>query len=124
MNIKKIRPKFTTVVTTMDKYTAPIMTKSGLIDTSKREGSLKEYQTVVAIGPSIRDIKIGDLVCINPSRYAVTKYKSDSIKDDIEGMNPVTHYNFNIVTLDGVDHLLIDDRDIDFIVEEWEPTDE
>ena len=47
------------------------------------------------------------------------KYKENSIKNDIE-MNPVISYNFNIVELDDTDCLLLQDRDIDYIIEEYE----
>ena len=34
--------------------------------------------------------------------------------------NPVIQYNFNVVPVDGVDHLLLDVSDIEFVVEEYE----
>ena len=35
--------------------------------------------------------------------------------------NEVVGYNFNIVELNGVPHLLLKDKDITFIVEDFEP---
>ena len=71
MNIKKIKPLFTSVVTTMDKYTeAQLLAGSNIIDPSKTKQGVKEYQTVIAVGDSVRSIKEGDIVCINPSNYA------------------------------------------------------
>ena len=61
MVIKKIKPVFTALITTMDKYEHDIITDGGLIDTSKQQGCLKEYQRVVAVGTTVRDIKEGDL---------------------------------------------------------------
>ena len=57
---------FTSLITTMDKYEQDKLTNGGLIDTAKQQGTLKEYQKVLAIGDSVRNIKVGDLVCINP----------------------------------------------------------
>ena len=75
MILKKIKPLFTSVVTTMDKYEDDVIV-NGLVN--QTAGTLKEYQKVIAIGSSVRDIKVGDLVSINPSRYAVRKYEDGS----------------------------------------------
>lgn len=120
IKIKKIKPMFTALVTSMDKYEEDQSTVGGLIDVSKRAGSLKEYQTVISVGGSVRDIAVGDLVCINPQRYAVKQHQAGSLKDGIIGDNPVLRYNFDIVELDGKECLLLQDRDIDFVIEEYE----
>lgn len=118
MKVKKIKPLFNSIVTTMDRYEEDV-TNNGVIDASKTEGTLKEYQTVLSVGTTVRDIKVGDVVMINPRNYAVRKYSENSIKNDIE-MNPVVTYNFNIVEMDGKQCLLLQDRDIDYIIEEYE----
>jgi co-chaperonin GroES (HSP10) len=118
MKVKKIKPLFNSIVTTMDKYEEDV-TNNGVIDASKTEGTLKEYQTVLSVGTTVRDIKVGDVVMINPRNYAVRKYSENSIKNDID-MNPVITYNFNIVEMDGKQCLLLQDRDIDYIIEEYE----
>ena len=119
LRIKKIRPMFTALITTMDKYEQD-MTTGGLINVTKMQGGLKEYQTVLAVGGSVRDIKVGDLVCVNPTRFAVKKHQAGSLKDGVVTDNPVTTYNFDVVEMDGKQCLLLQDRDIDFIIEEWE----
>lgn len=111
---------FTSLITTMDKYKQDMMLGSGLIDTSKREGSLKEYQKVLAVGNSIRDIKVGDLVWINPTRFGVKKHREGSLKDGIVTDNPIITYNFDVVEMDGEQCLLLQDRDIEFVIEEFE----
>ena len=110
---------FTALITTMDKYEQD-MTTGGLINVTKMQGGLKEYQTVLAVGGSVRDIKVGDLVCVNPTRFAVKKHQAGSLKDGVVTDNPVTTYNFDVVEMDGKQCLLLQDRDIDFIIEEWE----
>ena len=106
------------LVTTKDEYTDEDIKKGGLI--VKTKGALKEYQKVVAIGPLVRGIQVGDLVCINPRRYAKYKHNPGSLKDGVITDNPVVAYNFNVIDLDHVSHLLITDQDIDFVIEEWE----
>lgn len=119
MKIKKLKPMFTGIVTTADKYVED-QTSSGLItDVKKLKRTLKEYQTVLAVGSSVRDIKVGDMVCINPSRYENRKYKENSMKNDLME-NTVVGYNFNVVEIDGKDCLLLDQSDITFVVEEYE----
>ena len=124
MVIKKIKPMFTALITTMDKYEHDIITDGGLIDTSKQQGCLKEYQRVVAVGTAVRDIKEGDLVCINPTRFAVRKHKDGSLKDGVISDNPVIDYNFDIVEMNNTPYLLLLDRDINFIVEDYEEDEE
>lgn len=119
LKIKKIQPMFTSLITTMDKYEKDVVI-GNLIDVSKREGSLKEYQRVLAVGSSVRDIKVGDLVCVNPTRFAIKKHQEGSLKDGIITDNPIITYNFDVVEMDGKQCLLLQDRDIDFIIEEYE----
>ena len=80
---KKIKPMFTALITTMNRYETDNFTKSGIIDASKQKGTLKEYQKVISIGSSVRDIKVGDIVSINPARFAVMKHKEGSFKDGV-----------------------------------------
>lgn len=120
LRVKKIRPMFTALITTMDKYSEDVRTADGIIDVSKQQGGLKEYQRVLAVGSMVRDIKVGDLVCVNPTRFAVRKHKPGTLKDGVVTDNPVTSYNFDVVEVDGQQCLLLQDRDIDFIIEDYE----
>jgi hypothetical protein len=112
------------LITTKDVYTDDI--KTGSIVT-KAAGTMKEYQKVIAIGPLVRNIKVGDTVMINPSRYAVRKYEEkpmeNSIKNDME-LNPVVGYRFNTIVLDGKEHLILYDQDISYILEEFSEIEE
>ena len=101
MDIKKIRPLFNAVVTTTISYTESELKVGGIIDSSKIQMPIKEYQTVVAVGPTVKGINVGDLVKINPSRYIVRKYKEDSVKNDINSYNPVDEYRFKTVIMSG-----------------------
>lgn len=110
---------FTALITSMDKYDKD-MKVGDLIDIHRKEGSLKEYQKVLAVGSSVRDIKVGDLVWINPTRFGVKKHREGSLKDGVITDNPIITYNFDVVEMDGKQCLLLQDRDIDFIIEEYE----
>lgn len=120
LNIKKIRPMFNQVITTMDKYSDDEMKTGSIIDVSKVNNPIKEYQKVVAVGPMVKNIEVGDIVMINPKRYGKVRHKEGSLKDGIITDNPVVSYNFNVIELNHTPFLLLLDQDIDFIVEEYE----
>lgn len=120
LNIKKIRPMFNQVITTMDKYSDDEMKTGSIIDVSKVNNPIKEYQKVVAVGPMVRNIEVGDIVMINPKRYEKVLHKEGSLKDGVIADNPVVSYNFNVIELDHTPFLLLLDQDIDFIIEEYE----
>lgn len=115
INIKRIKPVFNRIVTTADTYSGDTMQNGIIVHTS---GSLKEFQKVIAVGDSVRAVKPGDLVCVNPSRYAVKKYEENSIRNDLD-MNKVIRYNFTLLELDKVPHLLLFDSDIDYVVTDY-----
>ena len=121
INIKKVKPMFNAVITTMNRYEDDDDSDTLIKNTS---GSLKEYQTVIAVGGSVRDIKVGDVVQIDPSRYAQKQHKEDSLKNGIVSDNPVMSYNFKTVLIDGEQCLLLYDSDISYIIEEYEEVNE
>ena len=119
LKIKKIKPLFNRVVTTACVYKEDKVT-DGIIDSTKETGAIMEYQTVVSVGKMVTCVKPGDLVVINPTRYAVMKHKEGSLKDGVVTDNPVIGYNFPLIELDGQPHLFIYDSDIDYIIKEVE----
>ena len=120
LKINKIKPLFTALITTMDKYEQDKITEGGLIDTTKQQGTLKEYQKVLAIWDALRGIKVGDLVCVNPARFAVRKHDKGSMRDGVITDNPVVTYNFDVVEMGGNQCLLLQDRDIEYVIEDYE----
>jgi co-chaperonin GroES (HSP10) len=120
LKIKKIKPLFNAIVTTMDKYTEDIVSTSGIISSTSMKGSLKPIQKVIAVGTMVRDIVEGDLVQINPRNYAVRKHKEGSLKDGVIEDNVVTGYRFNTIELDDVEYLYLTDRDIDYVITDYE----
>ena len=119
LKIKKIKPLFNRILTTMDTY-EEIVTEDGIIDGSKEEGGIREYQTVISVGPTVKCVKPGDLVVINPSRYQIMKHREGSLKDGVITDNPVIGYNFPILVVDDKPCLYIYDSDVDFVIKEYE----
>lgn len=117
IKIKKIKPMFTAILTTMDTYEDDVTCNSIII---KTKGTIKEYQKVVAVGDTVRSVKVGDLVCINPKRYAVVKHQEGSLQDGVISDNPVVRYNFDIIEMNDTPYLLLQDSDISYIIEEFD----
>lgn len=117
LKINKIKPLFNRLLVTADKYEKDV-SKGGVVVVTA--GTLKEYQRVLSVGSTVRDIKEGDLVLINPTRYAVRKHNAGTLKDGIITDNPVTSYNFNLVEVEGEMCILLYDQDIDYVIEESE----
>ena len=122
IRINKIKPMANRILTTCVLYNNPI-TIDGIIDGTKEEGGIREYQKVLACGPMVRDVKVGDLVVINPTRYQVMKHKEGSLKDGVITDNPVLSYNFPILEIANRPCLYIYDADIDFVIKEWDELD-
>ena len=109
LKIKSIKQMFDSLVTTMKKYEDDGF-KNGVI--VKQAGSLKEYQTVLAVGPAVRNIEVGDKVMINPSRYAKMKHNEGSLKNGIVADNPIIGYEFRTVTINDEECLYLQSQDI------------
>ena len=95
------------------------MVQIGVIIAGK--GDLKLWQTVVATGPTVRDIKVGDKVMIIPDHFAVKKYNKNSVQNDLDN-NPVLTYNFPFETIDNEngapeEYLYISDQDVRYVFE-------
>jgi hypothetical protein len=123
--IKKIKPLFNQLVTTMDMYDSNLKV-GGLIDTT-RANTIKEYQTILAVGPMVKakgDLKVGDVVFINPKRFTTMEHKH-GLADEDNVQKDNMHINFNIPHYPVYDRedgscrevLLISDNDIFFSAE-------
>lgn len=115
--IKKIKPQFTTVITTLDCYDEDVVI-DGVITYPK--GELKLYQRVVAVGDSVRNIKEGDLVLLNLANHISRKYKENSVKEDMDTMIDVPVYDFPTISIGGELYGKFQDRDIEGIIEDYE----
>ena len=118
LKVKDIRPVFTRLITTADRYEETQMT-NGLIDVNKLEGRYKEYQRVVRVGSSVREVKEGDIVLIDPSRYMKRKFSDGSLREDFVE-NPIVEINIPTVTMEDEDYFMIDERDIAYVIADSE----
>ena len=119
--IKKVRPLFTGVVTTARKYVGETTTAGGLIvDTTKMEGTLNNYQIVTAVGTMVKDLKEGDIVKINYKRYAKAKHLPGAIEDNIQSDNMSVVYEIPMINIAGEEYLFIQNNDIEYVVEDYE----
>lgn len=124
LHVTKIKPLFDHLLITADKFDKD-MIHNGVIVAGK--GDLKLWQTVVAVGSVVRDIKVGDKVMINPNDFAVKKYNKNSVQNDLDN-NPVITYNFPFETVDDEkgnpkDYLYISDRNVKYVFEGIEKDD-
>lgn len=118
LHVTKIKPLFDHLLITADRFEKD-MVHSGVILANK--GDLKLWQTVVAVGSVVRDIKVGDKVMINPNDFAVKKYNKNSVQNDLDN-NPVLTHNFPFETVDDEkgepkDYLYISDRNVKYVFE-------
>lgn len=124
LHVTKIKPLFDHLLITADRFEKD-MIHSGVILANK--GDLKLWQTVVAVGSVVRDIKVGDKVMINSNDFAVKKYNKNSVQNDLDN-NPVLTYNFPFETVDDEkgepkDYLYISDRNVKYVFEGTEKED-
>ena len=84
LKVTKIHPCMDRIVTTADVYTEKEVTAAtGFVD-GGRVDTLKEYQTVLEIGPFVKGLKVGDIVRINPSRYIQILHKQGKMLKDAD----------------------------------------
>lgn len=121
--IKKVRPLFTGVVTTANKYVGEMTTAGGLlVDTTRLEGSLNPYQVVVSVGSMVKDVKEGDIVKINCKRYLVVHHLPGAI-DEAQNKqfdSPMKSYEIPKIDIDGKEYLFLQVNDIEYVVEDSE----
>lgn len=118
LHIKTIFPLANHILVTADKFEKD-MIQNGVIIAGK--GDLKLWQTVVAVGPIVRNIKVGDKVMIIPDHFAVKKYNKNSVQNDLDN-NPVLTYNFPFETIDDEngepkEYMYISDNDVKYAFE-------
>lgn len=118
LKIKKIKPLFNSLICTMNRYEDDVKS-GGLIVGTKIKGTLKEYQEVVAVGPFVKEINVGDKVMINPARFAVVNHKHNpgDLSENIQKDTTSISYQFDVVNIDDEDYLYLQDRDIMYVFE-------
>lgn len=117
LKITKITPVFNKLITTMDKYENDVY-ENGVITHTK--GELKDYQTVIAVGSSVRVCNPGDKIMIDFFRYKVSH--GDEMKENL--VTQKITYQLNTEIVNGEPVLVLYDNDIKFVFEGEEVEDE
>ena len=129
LKLKEIQVRNNAIITTAERYPKSDIVKvqndikRGKLVTLEEHNNLhKLVQRVVNIGPNVRDIQVGDWVFLNPLYYldrSVTE-QQNSIQADIGEKHMKEHYGpkytFPTIELNGVEHLMLFDRDVEYII--------
>lgn len=67
----------------------------------------------------MREVKPGDVVLINPTRYTKKKFSEDSLRTEFVD-NPTIEINIPSVQLEDQEVFMIEERDIAYVIEEFE----
>lgn len=120
IKVKKITPMFNRIVTTANRVEMD-QKVNGIIIPEKLKGGYDEYQTVIAVGSMVHNLKPGDLVCIDPSAYGrpVHKEHIDSVKGLSDDTVQMAYY-IPTIDIDGKECMFIADRDIAYKVDDYE----
>lgn len=117
--IKSLKPLYTGIITTTNKYTQDD-TSGVILDSRKLAGSIKEYQTVIAVGSSVREIKAGDTVLINFQNYLVkdkNRPENDANSLRTEFMQQTYHLELPVMEVNDQEVLTLQERDIAFVAD-------
>ena len=119
LEIKKLHPVATRMLVTGEVYSEDMYNDGGIIESKK--GDMKEDQTVLEVGPMVRDLKPGDKIMLNMLHFAIYNYDENSIKNDM-GMRKIKGYQFPKVEITNEDGskqecLYIDQQDVVFSYE-------
>lgn len=126
LKLKKIEPLLNHIVTTANIYEDTQSDGNILTEESKDGGEFKEYQTVVAVGPNVTSVKPGDVVVISAKAYAMPQHTpvEDKLTGLMTGDKVEMVVRFPIININGTPHLFLYDRDVEFIVRDYEVVEE
>ena len=110
------------VILTANRYEESDFNDSLIDDEQKLVGNIKEYQTIVSVGPYVKDLKAGDFVVINPKAYAkpIHKTKDTSVRGLLGDDEVEMRVEFPTIEINGIPHLFLYDRDIDMVITKHE----
>ena len=115
-------PMLNHVILTANRYEESDFNDSLIDDEQKLVGNIKEYQTIVSVGPYVKDLKAGDFVVINPKAYAkpIHKTKDTSVRGLLGDDEVEMRVEFPTIEINGIPHLFLYDRDIDMVITKHE----
>lgn len=121
LKLKKITPTFNHILTTKnlrdhDEYDDGVLVRPA--------GSVKEWQTVVAVGPTVKNCKEGDVIMVDPVRYSKNKHADGTMQDGVVSDNVTVAYLIPYITIDDKEYMYLFDTDIQFVINEYEETED
>ena len=130
LNLKKIQVRNNSIITTAQRLNVEEHIElehdkaTGLLfkNMSEANNAHKLVQQVINVGPMVKDIKEDDWVFLNPLHYLNRQLveQKNSLDADIneKHMKEVfgPDYEFPTIYLDGVEHLMLFDRDVEYII--------
>lgn len=123
IKIKKIRLRFDSIMTTADMYDSD-ETVNGV--TLPLKDTIKEVQEVLAVGPKVNDIKVGDKVRLDLTRYKRTIHEQVQKSREERFSEFDTTDKTTLVCdipnelIDDKTVFLLNERDVAYIVEEYD----
>lgn len=138
VKLNQIQVRTNTIVTTACRYYNNKEEKEAGIAKKRAEGkiiSLAEdknlpflYQKVISVGPVVKDVKVGDVIKINPIYYLDRKLveQRNSLEKDVLDVTGTRvkeeysqlDYTFPTTVLNGEECLLLFDRDVEFVIQD------
>lgn len=120
--LKDIQPLNSQILTTANKYEAETkMEMQGrILKPKEMPGEYKHFQTILAVGPQVRQVKPGDVIEIDPTAYIVYEHPEDekSIRGIVKVRN-VGHVELPIIKIDGEERCLLQERDARYIIKSY-----
>jgi hypothetical protein len=114
----KIRPRANEIVISANFIIAANEDKK-VIDKDQQMIYFDEFQTVLRVGSVVRDINVGDVICVNPKRFAKYQEQKSRVRAAVEGYEKVLiGYDFPIISTSFGDVMLITDGDVKYIIED------
>lgn len=123
LKLKEIKPLNNQILTTADTYKEAELSEAGIyVDIRKVEHAYKFHQKVLAVGPAVRQLKVGDIIMINPTRYIVPEHPEDedSLRGIVHVRNTHTKIAFPILEIDNTERMLLNDNDAEFVIVDYE----
>lgn len=117
IRINEIKPLFNTIITTLDVYEEDLIENGAL---KAPQGSLRMYQKVLAVGDSVRGVKVGDIILINFKNFVVRKYKDNSLKEDMSSQEDEYIFDIPRLLVGGKICGKISDADVEGVITEFE----
>ena len=121
LKIKEIKPIAQQLLVTENVYEEDDFNEAGIL--INKQGDIKCYQTVIAVGDDVEWVKPGDVIVVNFAKYAINKIDPNSLRAG-DNNNPVVGLRLNEVELTGDDGqvqtgFIIDRRDIMYILKDF-----